>query len=57
LTYKSVKNGGAIDEQREIAVIVDNLANTIELLEAIGAEAKAYQETPSIVFGMANPFL
>lgn len=45
MTLKVVKNGGTIDEQKEVEIVIDDYKQGAELLRMIGCEEKAYQET------------
>ncbi|OGF34204.1 hypothetical protein A2223_01225, partial [Candidatus Falkowbacteria bacterium RIFOXYA2_FULL_35_8] len=42
---KNIKNKHKIDNQQEILLLINNFNEGIELLEALGAKKKAYQET------------
>ncbi len=44
LTYKVI-DGDKIEDQKEICLVVDNFAKTLEFLEKIGCKIKAYQES------------
>lgn len=44
LTYKVIA-GDKIEDQREICLVVDNFSKTLEFLEKIGCQIKAYQES------------
>jgi adenylate cyclase class 2 len=44
LTYKII-DGAAIEDQKEICIKVDNFKKTLELLQKLGCQVKAYQES------------
>lgn len=45
MSLKVVKENGTIDQQQEIELIVNNFQDACDLLEKIGCERKAYQES------------
>jgi len=53
MTFKAI-NGDKIEDQKETNLVIDNFEKGVEILETIGCQRKAYQETKREIWKLDN---